>query len=201
MRRPSIATPDRSDLTATGTPPPVDREDTSMTSTLSGRTALVTGSSRGIGRAIALGLAREGALAAVHYGRDEQAAEQTVDLIEKEGGRAFAVGAELGTPGAVDQLFCQLEAGLRDHTGEAVLDILVNNAAATTPAGSTPEQVPAEQIDEIFGVNAKAPFFLATDRARWITGAALDATGGSLLGAQPAPPRPRSSPLPEGAHR
>lgn len=102
----------------------------------------------------------------MHYGRDEQAAEQTVDLIEKDGGRAFAVGAELGTPGAVDQLFHQLEAGLRDHTGEAVLDILVNNAAATTPAGSTPEQVPAEQIDEIFAVNAKAPFFLATDRAR-----------------------------------
>jgi bifunctional oxygenase/reductase len=127
-----------------------------MTSTLSGKTALVTGSSRGIGRATALGLAREGALAAVHYGRDKQAAQQTVDLIEKDGGRAFAVGAELGTPGAVDQL----EAGLREHTGETVLDILVNNAAATMPAGSAPEEVPAEQIDEIFAVNAKAPFLL-----------------------------------------
>jgi 3-oxoacyl-[acyl-carrier protein] reductase len=131
-----------------------------MTSTLSGTTALVTGSSRGIGRATALGLAREGALAAVHYGRDKQAAQQTVDLIEKDGGRAFAVGAELGTPGAVDQLFHQLEAGLREHTGETVLDILVNNAASTMPAGSVPEEVSAEQIDEIFAVNAKAPFLL-----------------------------------------
>lgn len=82
------------------TPLPEHREDTSMTSPLSGKTALVTGSSRGIGRATALGLAREGALAAVHYGRDKQAAQQTVDLIEKDGGRAFAVDAELGTPGA-----------------------------------------------------------------------------------------------------
>ncbi|MFJ9712690.1 SDR family NAD(P)-dependent oxidoreductase [Streptomyces sp. NPDC101234] len=130
-----------------------------MTSTLNGKTALVTGSSRGIGRATARGLAREGALVAVHYGRDKQAAQETVGLIEKDGGRAFAVGAELGAPGAVDQLFDQLEAGLREHTGERVLDILVNNAAATTP-GDAPEEVSAEQIDEIFAVNAKAPFLL-----------------------------------------
>ncbi|MEU1305781.1 SDR family NAD(P)-dependent oxidoreductase [Streptomyces shenzhenensis] len=130
-----------------------------MTSTLNDKTALVTGSSRGIGRASALGLAREGALVAVHYGRDKQAARETVDLIEKDGGRAFAVGAELGTPGAVDQLFHQLEAGLREHTGETALDILVNNAAATT-LGDAPEEVSAEQIDEIFAVNAKAPFLL-----------------------------------------
>ncbi|WP_406340523.1 SDR family NAD(P)-dependent oxidoreductase [Streptomyces sp. NBC_01578] len=130
-----------------------------MNSTLSGKTALVTGSSRGIGRATALGLAREGALVAVHYGRDKQAAQETVDLIEKDAGRAFAVGAELGAPGAVDQLFHQLVAGLREHTGETVLDILVNNAAATTP-GDAPEEVSAEQIDEIFAVNAKAPFLL-----------------------------------------
>ncbi|WP_409474104.1 SDR family NAD(P)-dependent oxidoreductase [Streptomyces sp. HC307] len=126
---------------------------------LSGKTALVTGSSRGIGRATALGLAREGALVTVHYGRDEQAAKETVALIEQEGGRAFPVGAQLGTPGAIDQLFAGLEAGLREHTGQTVLDILVNNAAATTP-GDAPEEVTAEQLDEIFAVNAKAPFLI-----------------------------------------
>jgi 3-oxoacyl-[acyl-carrier protein] reductase len=126
---------------------------------LTGKTAVVTGSSRGIGRAIALGLAREGALVAVHYGRDEQAAKETVNLIEKDGGRAFTVGAELGTPGAVDRLFHQLEDGLRAHTDQTALDILVNNAAATTP-GDAPQDVSAEQLDQIFAVNAKAPFLI-----------------------------------------
>ncbi|WP_331717358.1 SDR family NAD(P)-dependent oxidoreductase [Yinghuangia sp. ASG 101] len=65
----------------------------------------------------------------------------------------------MGAPGAVDQLFDQLVAGLREHTGETVLDILVNNAAATTP-GDAPEDVSPEQIDAIFAVNAKAPFLL-----------------------------------------
>lgn len=57
-------------------------------------------------------------MVAVHYGRDHQAAQETVGLIEKDGGRAFAAGAEPGTPGAVEQLFDQLKAGLREHTGE-----------------------------------------------------------------------------------
>ena len=59
------------------------------------KTALVTGSSRGIGRATAIRLAREGALVAVHYTANEQAADDTVELIEKEGGSAFKVRAEL----------------------------------------------------------------------------------------------------------
>ncbi|WP_370666192.1 SDR family NAD(P)-dependent oxidoreductase [Streptomyces sp. IBSBF 2507] len=130
-----------------------------MHSKLHGKTALVTGSSRGIGRATALGLAREGTLIAVHYGRDEQAAKETVNLIEKDGGRAFTVGAQLGADGAVDRLFAGLEAGLREHTGRTVLDILVNNAAATG-FGGAPEDVTAEEVDRMFAVNAKAPFLI-----------------------------------------
>lgn len=130
---------------------------------LSGKTALVTGSSRGIGRATAVGLAREGALVAVHYGHNEQAAQETVELIEKDGGRAFRVGAELGVPGDVDQLFLGLEAGLKQHTGRTTLDILVNNAAATLN-GDAPEEVSTEQFDRLFAVNARAPFFI-TQRA------------------------------------
>ncbi|MFD7608118.1 SDR family oxidoreductase [Streptomyces mirabilis] len=127
---------------------------------LSGKTALVTGSSRGIGRATAIGLAREGALVAVHYAHNEQAAQETVELIEKDGGRAFRLGAELGVPGDIDQLFSGLEAGLREHTGKTTLDILVNNACETSATGTAPEDVSVEEFDRFFAVNAKAPFFI-----------------------------------------
>ena len=64
--------------------------------TLQNKTALVTGASRGIGRATALALARAGANVLVHYGRSAQEAESLVDVIQAQGGRANAVQADLG---------------------------------------------------------------------------------------------------------
>lgn len=90
---------------------------------LVGRTALVTGGSRGIGRAIAVALAREGVSVVVNYVADAGAVAETVATIEAEGGRAWPVQADVGDPGQVEGLFAQT----REHLGER-LDILVNNA-------------------------------------------------------------------------
>src|SRR4029450_3451173 len=121
---------------------------------LQGKTALVTGGSRGIGRAIAQRLAADGAVVAIHYGRNQVAATETLQAIEQAGGQAFLVQAELSVRGNIDTLFRQLEKGLRGKP----LDILVNNAAVAPQV--TLDQTTLEGFDRIFAINVRAPFFI-----------------------------------------
>jgi 3-oxoacyl-[acyl-carrier protein] reductase len=121
---------------------------------LAGKTALVTGASRGIGRAIAVGMAGAGARVAVHYSGDAQAAKETVAAIEAEGGSAFTVQADLAETGAAGVLIDAVAAELRG----APLDILVNNAGIGAPGGIG--TVAEDDYDRVFAVNTKSLFFL-----------------------------------------
>ncbi|GAA4474907.1 SDR family oxidoreductase [Phytohabitans houttuyneae] len=125
---------------------------------LEGKTALVTGGSRGIGRAIAQRLAADGALVAVHYGNNEAAVKQTVESIAAVGGRAFAVQADLGVPGDADTLWSQFDSGLKELGAPAGVDIIVNNVGIGDFADI--ETLTPEQFDRLFAVNVKAPFFI-----------------------------------------
>ena len=122
-------------------------------SDLVSRTALVTGASRGIGRAAARALAASGARVIVHYGSGSKEAETLVAEIRAAGGRADAVGTDLGAPDGAHKLAAEV----RKLVGER-LDILVANAGVAT-AASIEDQTVAE-FDRMFAVNVRAPFFL-----------------------------------------
>jgi len=121
--------------------------------TLSGKTALVTGASRGMGRASALALARAGAQVLVHYGRGAAEAEAVVNEIRKAGGRADAIAADLAAPDGAHKLAKQARGVVGDR-----LDILVANAGVSKAA--TIEDTTIEDFDNLFAVNVRAPFFL-----------------------------------------
>ena len=114
---------------------------------LTGQTALVTGASRGIGRAIALRLAREGAQVFLHYHRNRSAAESVLAEIERPGG---LLQADLRLPGEIDKMIATL--------GATQLDILVNNAGiwGQTPLGNTSLQ----DLEAMLDINVKGVFYL-----------------------------------------
>ena len=118
-----------------------------------GKTALVTGASRGIGRAAALALAKSGAQVLIHYGRGAKEAKSVVEEIRAAGGKAEAVGADLSTPNGPHELAKKVRVIVGDR-----LDILVANAGTSTSA--TIEETTIADFDAQFAVNVRAPFFL-----------------------------------------
>ena len=121
--------------------------------TLQNKTALVTGASRGIGRATAVALASAGAHVLVHYGRSAQETESLVAGIRSRGGGADAIRADLGTPEGVTLLAKEV----RSIVGER-LDVLVLNAGISKAARIADYTV--EDFDNLFATNVRSPFFL-----------------------------------------
>src|SRR5258707_5717158 len=120
---------------------------------LRNKTALVTGASRGIGRATASSLADAGAHVLVHYGRSVRDAESLVADIRSKGGRADAIRADLGTPEGATLLAKEV----RSIVGER-LDVLVSNAGISKAA--TIQDHTVEDFDSLFATNVRSPFFL-----------------------------------------
>ena len=120
---------------------------------LSGKTALVTGASRGIGRATAVALAEAGARIVIHYGRSAQEAESLVAEIKMKGGRADAISADLATPDGVSLLAQEVRSIVGDH-----LDVLVLNAGISKAVRIADYTV--DDFDNLFATNVRGPFFL-----------------------------------------
>ena len=125
-----------------------------MQVSLKGRVALVTGASRGIGRAIALGLGEAGADVAVNYRRDESAAAETVAAIEKLGRKAKAYHASVEN---LDEDARMVEAVLKDF---GRIDILVNNAGIASRGQSVADTDPQE-MERVVRVHAFGPHYLS----------------------------------------
>ena len=121
--------------------------------TLQNKTALITGASRGIGRAIASALAETGAHVLVHYGRSAQEAESLVAAIQTRGGRANSISADLGTPNGAAMLAKQVRSIVGDR-----LDVLVCNAGISKAAPIADYTI--ADFDNLFATNVRSPFFL-----------------------------------------
>ncbi|TRC78786.1 SDR family oxidoreductase [Mesorhizobium sp. WSM4307] len=129
-----------------------------MSQSLHGKTAIVTGSSRGIGRAIAEGLAAQGAAVAVNYVGNRKAADEVVAGIASKGGKAIALQADISSVSDVRRLFDETESRL------GAIDIVVANVGVAVIKPLT--EVTEADFDQVFGTNAKGTFFTLQEAAR-----------------------------------
>lgn len=131
-----------------------------MTDKLTGKVAIVTGASKGIGRAIAERLARDGAAVVVNYAHSEEEARVVVNAIESNGGKAMAIKADISQPDEVKRLFDNAEKYLGG------LNILVNNAGAIV---SKPiAEITLEDFDKVISTNVRGTFLALQEGVRRI---------------------------------
>lgn len=117
------------------------------------KSALITGASRGIGRATALALANEGAHVLIHYGKSSESANALAEEIQQRGGHAQAVGADLAVASGAADLAVRIRELVSDR-----LDIFVANAGISKAASIEDHTI--EDFDGLFATNVRAPFFL-----------------------------------------
>jgi NAD(P)-dependent dehydrogenase (short-subunit alcohol dehydrogenase family) len=120
--------------------------------------AVITGASRGIGRAIAIRLSKDGALVVINFQKNAEAATAVVQEIEAAGGKAFSVQADVGSVQGISHFFESLDAELTKRHGGNQFDILVNNAGIGRDG--TVETTSEEVFDELMDVNVKGSFFV-----------------------------------------
>lgn len=125
---------------------------------LEGKTAVVTGGSRGIGRAIAFGLAHEGACVVVNYVADKQAAKEVEKMINEQGGRAISIQADIARVDEIERMLNKT----CDLFGK--INILVNNAAIVRPDLAI--NITEKDWDDLINVNLKGSFFCSQVTAR-----------------------------------
>jgi len=138
-----------------------NQEETTTYRPLAGKVALVTGSGKGIGRGIALELARRGASLIINYSKSADAAAAVVKEIQKLGSKAIAIRANVSQPGEIAALF---EEGVAHFNGR--LDIVVSNAG--TEVWKDERDVTAEDFDYIFSVNCRGQFFVAQQGMKYL---------------------------------
>lgn len=126
---------------------------------LSDKVAVVTGAGRGIGRAVALGLAREGATVFINYLRDAESAGDVVKEIEAGGGKAFALQADVSRVEEVRAFFAEVSMRAPE------IDILVNNAGTASTKPQPLGSVDLAEYDRIFDLNTRGLFFMSPQEA------------------------------------
>ncbi|MGF1425132.1 SDR family oxidoreductase [Kitasatospora sp. LaBMicrA B282] len=149
-------------------------------SVLAGKAAVVTGGSRGIGRAIVQRLARDGAAVVFGYGGNKAAAEETVQAVQAAGGTVWALQYDLAEPDAAEELMTEAEGLLGG------LDILVNNAAVIRRLTALADTDPAD-FDHMLAVNARAPFLTMRYAARRMRDGGRIVNVSSATTAHPSP--------------
>ena len=136
---------------------------------LQDKKALVTGASKGIGAAIALGFAREGADVVVNYNSDKAGAEDTVRQIKAMGKKAFAVKADIGNTDEVFAMFREVKKEFE------ALDVLVNNAGVT--GWTDLFNITPEKWDFVINTNLRGTFFCSLEAAKMMK----EAGGGTIV--------------------